>query len=47
MKAGSFIDKNAEFQTNRFIDIKSTQHLGRLVPGGRVSGREGHAVTSY
>ena len=35
MKAGSFIDKSAEFQTNRLMDIKSAQFLVRLVPGGR------------
>ena len=43
----SFIDRNAEFQANRLMDIKSAQHLGRLVPGGWEGEREGHAVTSY
>ena len=32
MKDGSFIDMNAEFQTKRMMDIKSVQHLVRLVP---------------
>ena len=31
----SFIDKSAEFQINRLMDIKSAQLLVRLVPGGR------------
>ena len=35
MKAGSFIDKSAEFHTNRLMDIKSEHHLVSLVPGGR------------
>ena len=35
MKAASFIDKSAEFQTYRLIDIKSAQHLVSMVPGGR------------
>ena len=35
MKAVSFIDKSAEFQTNRLMDIKSAHLLERLVPGGR------------
>ena len=35
MKAGSLIDKSAEFQTNRLMDIKSAPLLVRLVPGGR------------
>ena len=35
MKAGSFIDKRAEFQTNWLMDVKSAQQLVRLVPGGR------------
>ena len=35
MKDGSLIDKSAEFQTNRLMDIKSAQLLVRLVPGGR------------
>ena len=39
-----FIDKSVEFQTNRFMDIKSAQYLVRLVPGG--TGWAGQAVTS-
>ena len=35
MKAVPFIDKSAEFQTNRLMDIKFVQLLVRLVPGGR------------
>ena len=35
MKAGSSIDKSAEFQTNRLMDIKSAQHLVKSVPGER------------
>ena len=35
MKAGSFIDKSDEFQTNRLMDIKYVQQLVRFVPGGR------------
>ena len=35
MKDGSFIDKSVEFQINRSMDIKSAQHLVRLVQGGR------------
>ena len=35
MKAVSFIDKIAKFQTNLLIDIKSARLLVRLVPGGR------------
>ena len=35
MKAGSFIDESAEFQTNRLMDIKYAHHLVRLVPGRR------------
>ena len=35
MKAVPFIDKSAEIQTNRLMNIKFTQLLVRLVPGGR------------
>ena len=35
MKLGSFSDKSSEFQSNLLIDIKSTEQLVRLVPGGR------------
>ena len=35
MKAGYLINKSAEFQTNRLMDIKSAQLLVRFVPGGR------------
>ena len=35
MKAWSFIDKSAEFQTNRLMDIKSAQHLVSFVSGRR------------
>ena len=35
MKAGSFINESAEFQTNRLMDIKYAQHLVRLVRGSR------------
>ena len=37
MKAVSFIDKSAEFQTNQLMDTKSAQLLVRLVPGGWVT----------
>ena len=35
MKAVPFIDKSAEFQTNRLMDIKYAQLLVRLVTGGQ------------
>ena len=35
MKAGSFIDESAEFQTNWLMDIKYAEHLVRMVPGSR------------
>ena len=35
MKPGSLIDKSAEFQTNRLMDVQSAQLLVGLVPGGR------------
>ena len=35
MKLGSFGDKSVKFQSNRLIDITSTEQLVRLVPGGR------------
>ena len=34
MKAVSFIDKGAEFQTNWLTDAKSAQRLVSLVPEG-------------
>ena len=34
IKLWSFSDKSAKFQSNRLIDIKSAEHLVRLVPGG-------------
>ena len=34
-KLESFSDKSAEFQSNRFIDIKSAEQLVRLVSGGQ------------
>ena len=34
MKGVCFIDKSAEFQTNRLRDKKSAQLLVRFVPGG-------------
>ena len=35
MKAVLFLNKSAEFQTNRLMDIKFAQLLVRLVSGGR------------
>ena len=34
----SFIDKNAEFQTNQFMNIKYVQHLLNLETGGGGAG---------